>query len=77
MTYNQNNEKYKSAFQGIPFEAKQLGGATAASRNGRRMESHNVKLRPVFRNPPDLARIGRALIEMAMNESSDQKPAKK
>jgi len=75
MTNNHNNEKYKSAFQGVPFEIRRLGGTIATSGNGRRMESHCVRLRPVFRNPPDLERVGRALMEMAMNESSDQKPA--
>jgi len=77
MTYNHNNEKYQSVFQGIPFEVKKLNGVRILSGNGRRMESHNVRLRPVFRNPPDLERVGRALIEMAMDESSDQKPAEK
>jgi len=75
MSYYHNNEKYKSVFHGIPFEVRKLNGARVLS--GRRMESHNMRLQPVFRNPPDLERVGRALIEMAMDESSDQKPAEK
>ena len=61
MTYNHNNEQYKSVFQGIPFEARRLNGTRILSDNGRRMESHHVSLRPIFRNPPDLERVGRAL----------------
>ena len=77
MIINHNNEKYKSVFQGIPFEARQLKGAAVVFGNGRRMESHNVRLRPVFRTPPDLERVGRALIEMAMEDSGDQKSEEK
>jgi hypothetical protein len=77
MTHNHNNQKYKSVFQGIPFEARHLNGAAVVFGNGRHMASHNVRLRPVFRNPPDLERVGRALIEMAMDDSGDQKAEEK
>jgi len=36
------------------------------------MESHNVRLRPVFRNPPDLERVGRALKEFIDRGASAQ-----
>jgi hypothetical protein len=77
MTTNHRNEKYKSVFQDIPFEAKRLNGTAFVFGNGRPMRSHNVRLHPVFRNPPDLERVGRALIEMAVEKDSDQKSAAK
>ena len=82
MIHNHNNEKYKSALEGLPFEAREIGKAAIEFHRGRgrRMESHSFHLRPILRNPPDMERLGRAILELAMRspgEESDQKPAEK
>jgi len=71
MTINHNNEKYKSVFQGIPFEARRLNGAAVVFSNGRRMGSHRFYLRPILRDPPDMERLGRAILELA-EQGGDQ-----
>ena len=78
MTHNPNNEKYKSALDGLSFEARQVGKAAIEFRRsrGRRMESHKFFLRPVLRSPPDVKRLGCAILELAVR-SGDQKTAKK
>jgi len=82
MIHNPNNEKYKSALTGLPFETREIGKAAVEFRHGRgrKMETHNFHLRPILRNPPDIERLGRAILELAMrspNKASDQKPAEK
>jgi hypothetical protein len=72
MIINHNNEKYISVFQGIPFEARRLNGAAIVFSNGRRMGSHKFHLRPILRNPPDMERLGRAILELASLDG-DQK----
>jgi len=68
MTPNPNNEKYKDALNELPFEARQIGKATIEAHRGRgrRIESNSFFLRPVPRDPPDIKRIGRAILELAM-----------
>jgi len=68
MTYNYNNEKYISALEGLPFETRRIGNAAVEFRRGRgrNMGSHKFYLRPILRNPPDMERLGRAILEQAM-----------
>jgi len=68
MTLNPNNERYKSALEGIPFDARQTSGMAIEMRagRGRKMEAHKFFLRPVVRDQPDLDRLGRAILELAM-----------
>jgi len=40
---------------------------TQKSNRGRKAESSNVYLRPVFREEPDIEKLGRALIAMAVH----------
>jgi hypothetical protein len=74
MTINHNNAKYKAVFQGIPFEARQADQMRRKRES--LMGSPKVRLRPVYRDPPDLERIGRALLEMVLlSKTGDQKSA--
>ncbi|MCL1952794.1 MAG: hypothetical protein FWF60_08215 [Oscillospiraceae bacterium] len=68
MTRNQDNKKYKSALEGLPFEARQMDGQAIEFRGGtgRKMEAHKFYLRPVPRSQPDIERLGRAILELAM-----------
>ena len=68
MIYNEHNDKYKSALDGLPFEARQADKPAIELRHGRgrHMESDKFYLRPIPRKPPDLQRIGRAILELAM-----------
>jgi len=76
MTINEKNDRYKSA-KDMPFERRR--GKSAAElhrRRGKPMECHSFYLRPVLRNPPDIERLGRAIIELALR-SPDQKADEK
>jgi len=68
MIYNESNDKYKSALEGLSFEARQadIPAIEFHRGRGRRMESDKFYLRPVPRKPPDIQRIGRAILELAM-----------
>lgn len=68
MTPNPNNEKYKSALAGLPFEARQNSDTTIEfhAGRGRRMEAHKFVLYPVVRDKPDIDRLGRAILELAL-----------
>jgi len=68
MTCNPNNEKYKSALEGLPFEARQMGGPAIEFHvgRGRKMEAHKFFLRPVVLDNPDIDRLGRAILELAL-----------
>jgi len=73
MVYNEENQKYKSGLTGVPFKVKTLAGdKNGSSKAGHRLKSADFYLVPVFRNPPDLGRVGRALIEMALSEPDDK-----
>jgi len=68
MTRNPNNSQYKSALEDLPFEARQLDGPAVEFRDGagRKMEANKLFLRPVLRSQPDIERLGRAILELAM-----------
>jgi len=78
MIHNHNNDKYKSALEGLPFEARHFSQPAIELRpgRGRRMESHAFYLRPVPRRPPDIQRIGRAILELAMRSPDQNSEAK-
>jgi len=78
MIYNENNDKYKSALEGLPFEAHQADKSAIELRRGRgrRMEAHSFYLRPIPRKPPDMQRIGRAILELAMRSPDQNSEAK-
>ena len=78
MTYNEKNDKYKSALTDLPFEARKAGKPAKELHRGRGrpIESHSFYLRPVLRKPPDIERLGRAILELALR-SSDQETAEK
>ena len=73
MTYNQNNTKYISALKGLPFGTRQTGKAAVEFHRGRGrpMGSHRFHLRPILRDPPDMERLGRAILELA-EQGGDQ-----
>ena len=76
MTINEKNDRYKSA-KDMPVELRRGKPAAELHRGrGRPIESHSFTLRPVLRNPPDIERLGRAIIELALR-SPDQKPNEK
>jgi|GEM_PF-3370481 len=68
MICNPNNTKYKSALADLPFEARQIEPVVVKfyTGTGRCMESLNFSLGPVLRNPPDIDRFGRAILELAL-----------
>ena len=68
MICNPNNTKYKSALADLPFEARQIEPAAVkfCVGTGWHMESLNFSLRPVLRNLPDIDRLGRAILELAL-----------
>jgi hypothetical protein len=71
MTCNQCNEKYKSALEGLPFEARKMSEAAAEEYvgRGRKMEAMGFYLRPVLREKPDVERLGRAILELALQRA--------
>ena len=79
MTRNHENEIYKSALEGLPFEARQLSGPAVELRSGagRKMESNKFYLRVVPRSQPDIERLGRAILELAMLSSEQPNTARK
>jgi len=72
MTHNIGNERYKSALEGLPFEARRMNGPSIEFRAGpgRKMEAHKFYLQPVLRNQPDIERLGRAILELAMRDET-------
>jgi len=71
MTRNQANE-YRSALEGLPFEARQMSGLAVEFRGGagRKMGAHKFYLHPVLRSQPDIDRLGRAILELAMHDKT-------
>ena len=71
MAYNHNNEKYKSALGGLPFAARHFSQPAIELRRGRgrSMGSHKFYLHPILRNPPDMERLGRAILELAVRST--------
>ena len=72
MIYNPNNTKYTSALEGQPCEARLSGELLYVFRPGRErnLDSQKFSLRPVYRNTPDIDRLGRAILEMAMRQTA-------
>ena len=75
MINNPNNTKYKSALENLPFGARQMSGPAIEFRAGpgRKLKSQEFYLRPVLRDPPDIERLGRAILELATLEFAKQK----
>ena len=72
MTINPNNEKYISAVESVPTAVRQEGEPTLVFRPGqeRTLDSQRFSLHPVLRQPPDIDRLGRAILEMAMRQTA-------
>jgi len=72
MILNPNNQKYKSASNGWPFDAQYIGEPALVFRPGRerKLDSQKFSLQPVFRSQPDIDRLGRAILEMAMRQTA-------
>lgn len=71
MTRNPNSSIYKSALEGLPFEARQMGPAIEIHVGaGRQMGAHKFYLCPVLRSQPDIDRLGRAILELAMQDGA-------
>jgi len=69
MILNPNNEKYKSAVESVLPGANE---STLVFRPGRerKLDSQQFSLHPVLRQPPDIDRLGRAILEMAMRQTA-------
>jgi len=72
MIYNPNNTKYTSALSSLLPETRQHSEQTLVYSPGRErnLDSQKFSLRPVFRNSPDIDRLGRAILEMAMRQTA-------
>ena len=72
MIYNPNNTKYTSALEGQQRDARQTEESHFVFRPGRErnLDSQKFSLRPVYRNTPDIDRLGRAMLEMAMRQTA-------
>lgn len=69
MILNPNNEKYTSA---VENSSPAMSEPSLVYRPGRerKLDSQRFSLHPVMRQPPDIDRLGRAILEMAMRQKT-------